>query len=179
MPTLTCPSTDLNFLSPIGFRLSIERLPNVAFFTQEIQLPTVTLEPLEEATPLSVIKVPSERLNFGELNITFAVDGQMNNWFEAFKWMRGLGFPEDQTQYTVENQIRSFEASSELAKNYSDAKLMVLGANNAPIRTFNFVDCFPSSLGGIQFGTTYTDVQYATASLTLEYSYFTVDNSSF
>lgn len=179
MPTLTCPSTDLNFLSPIGFRLSIERLPNVAFFTQQIDLPTVTLEPLEEATPLSTIKIPSERLNFGELSLMFAVDGQMNNWNEVFKWMKGLGFPEDPTQYTTENMLRSFDTSSDLSKNYSDARLMILGANNLPIRTFTFVDCFPSSLGGIQFGTTHTDVQYATASLTLEYSYFTVDNSSF
>lgn len=178
MATLTCPSTDLNFLSPIGFRLSIERLPNVAFFAQEISLPTVTLDPLEEATPLSVIKIPSERLNFGDLSITFAVDGQMNNWYEVFKWMRGLGYPEDQTQYTLENQIRSFETSSELSKNYSDAKLMILGANNQPIRTFNFIDCFPSSLGGIQFGTTYSDVQYATSQLVLEFSHFTVDSSS-
>lgn len=175
MATLSCPSTDLNFLSPTGFRLSIERLPNVAYFTQEISLPTVTLDPLEEPTPLSVIKIPSERLNFGELNITFAVDGQMNNWYEVFKWMQGLGYPEDRTQYTVENQMRSFESSSELSKNYSDAKLIILGANNSPIRTFNFVDCFPSSLSGIQFGTTYTDVQYATASLTLEYNRFTID----
>ena len=177
MPTLSCPSTDINFLSPSSFSLVIERMPNVSFFAQEVTLPTLTLEPLEETTPLSVIKIPSERLNFGELSLTFLVDSEMNNWFEVFKWMQGLGYPQEPKQYTTINQARNFPDSSELSKNYSEAKLLILRSNNTTIRSFNFIDCFPSSLGGIQFSTTYTDIQYTTAQLVLEYSYFTVDNA--
>lgn len=175
MANLSCPSADLNFLSPNGFLLNIERLPKVNFFCQQVALPGVSLLSLEEPTPLSTIKLPSERLEFEQLNLSFAVDGQMNNWLEVFNWMKGLGFPENNTQYSTENLVRGFETSSDLAKNYSDARLVILGANNTAIRTFNFVDCFPTSLSGIQFDSQNNDVPYVTASLTLEYSYYKLD----
>lgn len=175
MANLSCPSTDLNFLSPNGFLLSIERLPKVNFFCQQVSLPGVSLASLEEPTPLSTIKLPSERLEFEQLTLSFAIDGQMNNWLEVFNWMKGLGFPENNTQYTTENLVRGFDTSSDLAKNYSDARLVILGANNNAIRAFNFVDCFPISLSGIQFDSQNNDVPYVTANLTLEYSYYKLD----
>ena len=175
MATLSCPSSDLNFLSPNGFILSIERLPKVTFFCQQVNLPSISLAGLETPTPLSVIKIPSERLEFSDLQLQFAIDGQMNNWVEVYNCMKGLGFPETSTQYTTENMLRGFSESSELANNYSDARLIVLGPNNTPVRTFSFVDCYPTQLGGVEFSSTNTDVPYATASLTLEYSYFKLD----
>jgi hypothetical protein len=176
MPNLTCPSTDLNFLSPNGFVLQIERLPKVSFFTQQVALPGLTLPALDIATPLSIVEIPSDKMQFAPLELTFAVDEKMENWLEVFNWMKGLGFPEEYPQYTNENNRRAFisDQSAELPRNYSDAKLFVLGSNNTTVRTFSFVDCFPISIGGIQFGTTNTDVQYATSSITLEYTYFTV-----
>lgn len=173
MATLTCPSTDLNFLSPNGFILSIERLPMVTFFAQEITIPSLSLPPLEQPTPLSTMKFPSDTLVFGGLSISFNIDEKMNNWFEVFKWMRGLGFPENYEQYTIEN-TRGLPGASEQSRNFSDATLIVLGANNVPVRTFEFKDCFPTSLSSIQLATTNTDVQYVTATMDLEYSYFTV-----
>jgi hypothetical protein len=175
MANLSCPSTDLNFLSPNGFLLNVERLPKVNFFCQQVGLPGVSLSSLEEPTPLSTIKLPSERLEFEPLVLSFAVDGQMSNWLEVFGWMRGLGFPENNEQYSTENLLRGYDTSSDLAKNYSDARLVILGANNTPIRAFNFIDCFPISLSGIQFDSQNNDVPYVTASLTLEYSYYKLD----
>lgn len=173
MATLTCPSTDINFLSPNGFSLSIERLPNVAFFCQDVELPGISLPPLAQANPLSRIQIPSDRMDFEPLNLTFTVDERMNNWIEVFNWIKGLGFPEEWQQYTQENN-RGMPGLSELSRNYSDAELMILGSNNVPVRTIQFKDVFPVSLGGIKFSSTNNDVQYATANLTLEYSYYTI-----
>lgn len=174
MATLTCPSTDLNFLSPTGFMLVIERLPKVSFFAQNVALPTVSLETLEQSTPLSVIQIPSDRLNYNPLSINFIVDEQMNNYMEVFRWMRGLGFPESYDQYTLENN-RGLEAASELQRNYSEAKLIILGASKTPVRTVTFHECFPISLSGFETDTTITDVQYIRSTLELQYSYFDID----
>lgn len=174
MPNLLCPSIDTSFLSPNGFLLSIERLPKVSFFSQSVELPTVELPPLAQETPYSLVEVPSEKMRFSPLNLNFIVDEKMENYLEVFKWMQGLGFPESNQQY-VDQQGTRYGDLSELAKNYSDAKLIVLGSNNVPIKTFNFVDCFPTSLGGITFSSTNQDVQYVTVSLTLEYTYFTIE----
>lgn len=174
MATLTCPSVDLNFLSPNGFMLSIDRTPKVSFYTQEVNLPGLSIASLDTPTALSSISIPSDKLNFEPLVFTFIVDEQMENWLELFRWMRGLGHPESYEQYTTENN-RSFRQMAELERNYSDVTLQVLGSNNLPVRTFRFVDCFPTSIGGITFNSTNTDVQYATATVTLEYSYFKLD----
>ena len=175
MADLTCPSIDTNFLNPNGFFLQIERMPLVSFFCQDITLPDLSLPPVEQPTPLVNIQVPTDKLQFSPLTIEFAVDAKMRNWQECFKWMQGLGFPENYEQYTRENQSRGFQDSADLPKNYSDATLFILGKNNEVTKKFKFVDCYPSSLGGIRFSTQNQDVLYAKSSITLHYSYFFVD----
>jgi hypothetical protein len=176
MNRLSCPSVDTNFLNSNDFSLSIERLPGVSFFSSEVELPGVTLNSLDEPTPLSDIKIPGDRLSFDTLSVTFYVDANMANYIEAFKWMQGLGFPRNHEQYTRENNTRP-SYLSELEKNYSDASLMVINAG----KTFKFIDCFPTRLSGIRFETQAQDVTYAVATLDLDYSYFiivdTVDSS--
>ena len=175
MAILSCPSVDINFLSPNGFVLVIERMPQVSFFTQTIEMPGISLDALEQGTPLSRIRIPSDQLTFSDLSMDFAVDEHMTNWQEVFKWMRGLGFPEDWNQYTQENNTRGSSTYGDLPRNYSDATLFILGSNNVPIKSFTFVDCFPTSLGGMRFSSTNSDVSYTVSNITLSYSYFKVD----
>ena len=176
MPNLQCPSIDMNFLVPNGFMFKVERLPKVSFFTQSIELPALSLPALDVPTPLSVIEVPSDKLQFSTLNVPFIIDEKMENWIEVYKWMRGLGFPENYPQYSTENMVRNgIEGLSELQRNYSQASLVILGSNNVPVREFTFVDCFPVALSGISFSSTNTDVQYATATVELEYSYYYIN----
>jgi len=176
MPSNTgCPSQNLNFLSPNGFRFSIERLPTVSFFTQTISLPDISLDDVSQPTPLSRIAIPGDQLTFNPLTVPFVVDEEMRNWTEAFKWIQGLGFPESHRQYTTEQLMRGYNETAELPKNYSDAFLTILGSNNMAVKTFRFVDCYISGLGGITFASTNTDVQYATSMLSLNYSYFKID----
>jgi len=109
------------------------------------------------------------------LTVPFIVDENMNNYMEAFNWIRGLAFPENYGQYKKEITNREFVNSSELSKNYSDAKLLIMNSHNNVIRTISFVDCFPVSLQGIQFDTKATDVTYASSSITFDYSYFSME----
>lgn len=175
MAILSCPSIDHRFLSPNGFLFVIERLPKVSFFTKDINLPALSLQNLEQQTPLGRIEIPSDKLDFDQLTLNFLVDEKMDNWIEVFQWMQGLGFPENYPQYTIENNKRRVDISADLPKNYSDAKLFILSSNNVVTRTVNFVDCFPVALGGIQFDSQNTDVPYVVSSLTLEYSYYTIE----
>ena len=61
---------------------------------------------------------------------------------------------------------------------YSDATLIVnTSSNNANIE-FQFIDCFPTSLGAIEFATDAAEVEYAISDLTLRYTYFKIKVSS-
>ena len=63
-----------NYLSPTNFTISIEKLPNVEFFTQKLQIPDVTVTPASIGTPLANIYEYGDRIEYGELVTTMILD---------------------------------------------------------------------------------------------------------
>lgn len=168
---LSCPiPTNINPLSPNGFMFSIQRLPELTYFAQDVSLPAITLGSLSIATPFVNYPVAGDMVEFGDLTIPFLVDSNMSNYKAVFNWIRGLGFPENNTQYT--EQVTSQLATSEVQASTSDATLSVLGSNNQVIQTIQFIDCIPTSLDTLTFTSTVQDVQYLVANVTFRYSYY-------
>ena len=90
--------------------------------------------------------------------------------------MVALGYPEDHKQYSKFINTQNSSVYSELARNYSDATVAVLDAQNVPTMGFTFYDMFPVSLDPIQLESTAMDVNYVIGSATFKYSYFTLNN---
>ena len=171
---LTCPvPSNINPLSPNGFMFSISRLPELSFFCQEVQIPSINLSNPEIATPFSRYPVSGDILDFGDLTVQFLVDSEMTNYKAIFNWIRGLGFPENYTQYT--EQSSSEIPMSEVQSTTSDGTITILGNTNVPIQTVKFVDLLPQSLESLTFVSTAQDVQYLVGSATFKYSYFTFE----
>jgi hypothetical protein len=171
--TDTClQPTNLNPLSPNGFQFSIQKLPELTFFAQQVSIPGISLPNAVYDTPFVQIKVPGTLLTYETLNVEFIVDENMSNYLAIADWMLALGFPENYQQYISWQSKDKTPFLSELAKNSSDATLEILGSNNKPIQTVTFVDLIPTSLGAISFITTSNDVQYITCSVSFEYSYY-------
>jgi hypothetical protein len=163
---------NLNPLSPNGFQFVIQKIPEMVYFTQEVPLPGVSLPRMEMDTPFTQIKVPGSKMEFEPLTINFLVDENMTNYLAIFNWIAGLGHPQEFEQYTsFMNRSPKF-IMTESANNYSDGNLEILGSNNTVVQTVKFVDLIPTSLSGLTFATTNTDVTYITASATFEYTYF-------
>ena len=57
---------------------------------------------------------------------------------------------------------------------YSDAFLMVLSNKNNPIVEINFHNIYPTSLSGLEFTQTATDVEYMTASAEFAYQIYEI-----
>ena len=163
---------NLNPLSPNGFQFVIQKIPEMVYFTQEVPLPGVSLPRMDMDTPFTQIKVPGSKMEFEPLTINFLVDENMTNYLAIFNWIAGLGHPQEFEQYTsFMNRSPKF-IMTESANNYSDGNLEILGSNNTVVQTVKFVDLIPTSLSGLTFATTNTDVTYITASATFEYTYF-------
>ena len=175
---MTCPlPQNINPLSPTGFRLSITKLPDVAFFAQEVTLPDVTLPAIDQNTPLSRISLPGDLLSFGDFTINFLVDEDMKNYKAIFDWLNGLGFPESHNQY--QNYVSQQNADSNYSTtkgsnstNYSDGTLEILSNNNNPVQSIMFADLHPTSLSSLQFIANATDVNYLIGSASFRYTYF-------
>lgn len=171
--TISCPiPSNINPLSPNGFLFNIQKLPELSFFCQQVNLPGITLGSPEFGNPFQTQPIPGETLTYDQLTVQFLVDETMTNYQAIYNWIVALGFPNNYEQYTtfVSNEDRG--AISELARNYSDATLQILGANNQAVKTVQFIDLFPITLDSLLFQGTNTDVNYLVGSATFRYGYY-------
>jgi hypothetical protein len=184
MAQMGCPlPSNLNPLSPTGFRLNITKLPEVTFFCQEANIPDISLDPIPVGTPFSTSIVPGEILDFGALIVNFLVDENMANYKAIYNWITGLGFPQDYDQYqalanSTDNTVQIGTRFGTQQGNYSDGILQILGSNNIGVQSIQFKDLYPASISSLQFQANVNDVQYLTGTCTFRYTYFTfLDNS--
>jgi hypothetical protein len=173
---LTCPVPEnTNPLSPNGFRFTIEKLPEVEYFCQEINIPGITLGEPIFATPFRSIPVPGDMLTYDTLNLKFLVSADMENYISIYNWIVALGFPESYDQYVNYISASQLGSLGELAKNYSIGTMQILTNTNTPLRTMTIYDLFPVSLGSLTFLSTNQDVQYLVGDATFRFSYYTFD----
>ena len=165
-----------NFLSPNGFRFSLRRCPQAAFFCNQANIPDMTLGVTEQATYLKNIPVPGDKIEFGDLNLRFLVDEDLGNYMEIQKWIRGLGFPESLDEFEkLESQAEIFGRYAQDQDNiYSDGTLSILSSNLIPKFQIFFRDLFPYSLSTMTFDATQTDQEYFTADVSFKYAIYTI-----
>lgn len=162
---LSCPvPSNINPLSSNGFNFFITKLPEVSFWCQEVNLPSMTLPAIEFNTPLSMLPITGDIIQYEDLNIQFLVDENMANYSAIYNWMIGLGFPESNKQYS--DYISSQKDYTRLSRESSDATLQILGSNNQPIKIVRFVDILPTNLSSMTFQSTNTDVNYIVGNAT-------------
>jgi hypothetical protein len=170
---MTTTPSNIATLNPNGFYFSIAKYPELNYHMQDVNLPSMTLGTAVQASSVHDLKIPGETLEFGSLDVSFLVDGKMDNYIAIHDWMVGLGFPTDNAMFTkLLANPKNDSMYSVASKTTSDCTLTILDGNNLPIRHFTFVDAFPVNLSGISLTSTNTDVRYVVATVTLEYSYY-------
>lgn len=172
--------SELDYLRPNGFKFQVHSLPNVAYFCQSANIPDMTLGFATVNTPLVDYSEPGEKLQFGELNIRFLIQENLENYLELYNWLRGLGFPQDHTEYKkfIEKQQYRTSPNIQLTRmrallEKSDATLFILDSNNNPQSKVVFQDAFPVALSGMEFELSSTD--YFQALATFRYKQFVVE----
>lgn len=155
-----------NYLSPIGFNFSIQKIPHANYFLQSANLPSVQLGDLETPSPFVSIPQIGDHLRYGDLFITFKVDEDMKNYLEIYNWIMSLGYP-DSIGQTSNKEVRS----------YSDATLQILNSNFNPNGQITFKGAFPVSLSGLEFNAANTDVEYFTAQAVFKYQIYKITDN--
>lgn len=155
-----------NFLTPTNFKFSIQRLPNVSFFCQTVNVPGLSFPPSEIPTPFKNVYVAGHgKLDISTFNVTMLVDENMQNYLEIYNWMLGLTFPHKFEEYA------NLKAGDGL---YSDATLHIMSNSKNPNVSVQFRDIFPISLGDVIMTTNETDTQPATVDVSFQVNSFTV-----
>jgi hypothetical protein len=183
--------TKFDYASPTQFKFNITKLPKVEFFCTTVNLPGINLGgTMVQETPLKDIPLPGDKLTYSPLTMDFLVDENLENYREIHGWLVGLGFPTDRKEFrdllgsgtdrfptsTGANQLTDpgkvkYKATDTGAV-YSDATLNILTSKNTSNIEVRFSDVFPTGLSGLQYDTAATDVQYLTATVTMQYKIY-------
>ena len=182
--------TKLDYASPTQFKFQIQKLPKVEYFTTACNIPGISLNATVQPTPLADIPLPGDTLTFSDLEITFLVDENLENYREIHGWMYGIGFPKSRTQFAnlvaankdrfptegkdsqVTDAGKVKYGAQSLGPIFSDATLNVLTSKNNANIEVRFSDVFPVSLSGLNFDQQADDVTYLSATVGFKYKLY-------
>ena len=183
----------LDYASPIQFRFTCAKLPTVEFFCQTANIPGITLGTADVETSLKSIPFPGDKLTYGDLNVSFLVDENLNNYKELHDWLTGLGFPQSHSQFSSllatghdrfpSSKVGTASVSSDAGKTttplsegaaYSDATLTVLNSKNIAKTEIRFHNVYPTQLGGLSYDIKASDVDYLQVSAAFAYMYYEI-----
>lgn len=156
---------NLNFLSPLNFNFRLKRAPNLNFFVQKINLPSIGFTSTQQTNPFVNIPIAGDHVQYGDLTVTFKVDEDLNNYLEIHNWIRALTFPDNFEEYS--NLSRNPEYTGEGIT--SDIILIISNSVKIPNFEVNFRNAYPTSLTALSFQTTDTTVEFISATATFKY----------
>ena len=187
--------TKMDYASPTQFKFQILKLPKVEFFTTAVNLPGLSLNSIEQQTPLTDIPVPGTKLSYQDLEITFMVDENLENYREIHGWLTGLGFPRARTQFTEAvragkdrfpiqgkdttlsvpgdgARLKDGDPATPIGPLFSDATLNILTSKNNANIEVRFSDVFPVTLSALNFNQQANDVDYLQATVSFKYKLY-------
>ncbi len=152
-----------NLLSPVGFRLTIKKLPTVSYFCQTVNIPDLSLSEITVPTPLRDFPIYGDKLTIGTVDLSFVVDEDLANYQEIQSWMRSITSPDTFTSHKalLDSPTNNFTDEGDLI---SDATLHILTNTMNNNKNVEFEGIFPTSLGAIEFTTQDTEISAITVS---------------
>ncbi|UTS52011.1 hypothetical protein [Synechococcus phage BUCT-ZZ01] len=133
-----------NYLPQNGWKLSIDKFPNIEFYAQSVQLPTVTLESADMNFPGKTLYLPGEKVTYGEFDVQFIIDEEMETYAELFEWIKAtMKVPE-----------------------YSDITLIALTGSSNLSMQIRLSDCILTNIGTIAFTSENSTLEYLTCTAT-------------
>ena len=166
-----------NYLSPVGFKFTVTKVPKADFFSNAASIPGINLGFAEQPTYLKNIPVPGDKLTYNDFSLRFFVDEDLVNYMQVHNWIRALGFPESLDEFTAlkadDPYNPSIDAMNPLNE-YSDASLFIYNSNYNEVARVDFKDVFPVTLSTIDFSAADADIQYVQAEATFKYSIYNI-----
>lgn len=169
-----------NFLSPFGYKFSIKKTPNMNWFIQSVNIPSISLPRTDVPNPFKVFPVGGDHLQFENLNVTFRVDEDLANYREIYNWLCGMGFPDTFDQYKdLASKTFGMNSGNSLPGEgqslYSDATLTLLTSAMNPNIEITFIDLFPVGLSQLVFDSRLIDMEYIEATASFAYRKFNIN----
>ena len=164
---------NLNYLSNISFRLTMEDSPHLTWFCQAVNVPGVSIEGIDVFTPHATVPYAGNKVSFEELSVRFIVDEHLKNWTEIYDRIIAMGLAEGYENYRV---LKGSDVLKPRGGAYTNLVLTVLTSGMNPQMEFHFYDAFPISISALEFDSSAADVEYFTATVGFRYVNYEVKN---
>lgn len=169
-------TTNVNFLQPTGFGISISRenYPNLEYFAQAVYHPTVNVSAVEVPIRRTRLAMPGDNISYGDLNITFLIDEDMTSYMEMYNWLVRI-IEKSHTTSFKGIQLGGFdeETVSELPTE-SDITVSLLTSSNNPNKRIRYYNAFPTSVSDIEMTATQTDITPLQFTSSFRFAYFEI-----
>lgn len=146
--TLESCGFDYSLFNPTQFKLVFNKIPNIEFFCQSINLPALSMNPVKQVTPFLDVNHPGEKIFHETLNVEILLDKAMKTYSEIYKWMWN-------------NSVMGGAQSP-----FSDCTLIMGDA------IFNFKDVLPIAIAPVNLSIAMSDIPPIVFGVTFEYDYF-------
>jgi hypothetical protein len=162
----------INTLQFNQFRFILHRTPETIYFCQSVKFPGINMEALIQPAPYAtpILRTPN-KLTFDDLELSFLVSEDFKNWLEIYDWIHHIV---PVRHFSGQYQERKEKGFDEPVR-YSDASLVLLNSASKGFIEIVFTNCFPLTLGGIDFSSTVTDSNPVTSSVKFGFSGYTIN----
>ena len=110
--------TNLNYLSPVNFDLSINKLPKTRYFCTGVSIPSILMSETVHDTTLAIQStLPGGNITFDPITVKFVVDEDMTNYQEIYDWIMALG-----PGFDTDDFVGLVEATKGSERKFSNAK---------------------------------------------------------
>lgn len=155
-----------NYLTPVGFKLKLERFDGVDFFCQSVNLPDVQMPVTEVQTRFRGVPIiPGGGVSYGDLSVRFIVDEDLKNYSSIWNWIRDNGNAE------TDGEVEGL--------GYSNGQLEISTSNHNANFFVDFERMFPVSLTELSFDASVQDIDFFTANVTFKYTRYTIRDRDF
>ena len=177
MKTLTCPiPNNINPLQSNGFLFTINKIPSLSYFCQEVSVPGISLPTADVNSPLSRVPYAGDKVSFDDLTVEFLINEDMSNYKAIHDWIVSLGFPELHQQYAdFINENTTTLSRSPVMASTSDGVLSILNSSNNVVRTVQFIDLVPTNLATVTLRSSTDDTTYLAGVATFAYNYYSFE----
>lgn len=157
---------NINYLQPTGFKVILDRkyYSNLTFFATSFIHPSTQLGAVPLGRSRADVRIPGDKLTFGEVQCNIILDEDMTAFAEMWDWMQDI---------VNKNRMSSFEASRIANQRTSECDMSVIALNskNNKTKTITYTDAIPTALGDVNFDTVSGDT-FITVPMTFAFTTF-------
>lgn len=116
-----------NPASNTQYQLVLEKFPDLKLMAQTVDFPSATMPPVEVFPQDGDYTIPSDRVLYEPLSVTFLVDDNYDNYYELYEWLLYLKSVDDGHKYATTGVLILYNRQYQPVKRVTFKEVIISG----------------------------------------------------